>query len=57
MRDEDVARLRPGDRVNVTGTLCEYYTFNGAVLVEVKEKNCTQRFWMPTSAVAGSDPA
>lgn len=51
MLDEDVNLLRPGERVHVSAIVCEPYTGTGALLVEVTEKNCSQRFWLPTSSL------
>lgn len=51
MRDDVASRLRPGQVVQITAVVCEYYDGRGALLLEVKEKNCAQRFWFPVGAV------
>lgn len=51
MRDDVASCLLPGQVVHITAVVCERYDGRGALLLEVKEKNCAQRFWFPTIAV------
>lgn len=51
MEDDAAFQLRPGERVLVGVKISEVYNGTGAVLVEVTERNCTQRFWLPVAAL------
>lgn len=57
MLDEEANQLIPGQPVLVTMTVSECYTGTGALLVEVREKNCLQRFWLPVAAIGPAEVA